>query len=403
MNDAILNDIKDAITNDNRPAYIIDGAVFMLDKRDSRAQFFALASALEKDFQRAFLQAYQNIGINVAMRDLEKAIKAKNTAQILSILNITPETFDGLANEISKAVIAGGNIAIARIPKGQRLPNGNRANIGFTGRQPEAQRIITNRINTLIVDITKTQEQSIRTILGNATELSQSPHKTALELVGRLNKKTGLREGGVVGLTNKDTITTQKYARAFENGDVATIRQYAGLKIDGTDLEGGALKSSNKTINTKIKRQVIAYNKATTEAGRQAVLKEFRNLGEEAVKVLTRNLLRTRGITISATESIGAIGEGRYAGYKKIIDAGIVKKDTIERKWDATGDSKVRASHVAMDGQIRGIDGVFRTPNGALLQFPRDRSLGAPASEIIRCRCYDNVKIDFIKNRLLDR
>jgi hypothetical protein len=44
-----------------------------------------------------------------------------------------------------------------------------------------------------------------------------------------------------------------------------------------------------------------------------------------------------------------------------------------------------------------GIDQPFVSPlTGAQMMFPHDVSRGAPASEIIGCRCFYEIKIDYI-------
>jgi uncharacterized protein with gpF-like domain len=68
----------------------------------------------------------------------------------------------------------------------------------------------------------------------------------------------------------------------------------------------------------------------------------------------------------------------------------------VVRVWDATGDSRTRETHAAMDGQEVGPNEPFASGSGAQLMHPGDGSLGAGASEIINCRCVVTHKIDFI-------
>lgn len=58
----------------------------------------------------------------------------------------------------------------------------------------------------------------------------------------------------------------------------------------------------------------------------------------------------------------------------------------IEKIWITMGDSKVRASHVAANGQKRNLKEPYLV-GGELLMYPKDSSLGASLGNIINCRC----------------
>lgn len=55
-------------------------------------------------------------------------------------------------------------------------------------------------------------------------------------------------------------------------------------------------------------------------------------------------------------------------------------------EWIATMDNRVRPSHAAADGQVRPIGVPFEV-GSSLMLYPLDGSLGAPAEEIVNCRC----------------
>lgn len=78
------------------------------------------------------------------------------------------------------------------------------------------------------------------------------------------------------------------------------------------------------------------------------------------------------------TEVIGATNDGQLRAY---AEAGIEKKE-----WLSARDEKVRESH-QIDGQIVKLTDSFVTGLGSHLHYPGDRSSGAPAEDIINCRC----------------
>lgn len=77
-----------------------------------------------------------------------------------------------------------------------------------------------------------------------------------------------------------------------------------------------------------------------------------------------------------------------YAHHQDLLAAGVER-----RRWLSARDARVRgglrggADHRAMDGQVVRVGEPFVTPRGFRLLFPGDRSLGAPADEVVNCRC----------------
>ncbi len=86
----------------------------------------------------------------------------------------------------------------------------------------------------------------------------------------------------------------------------------------------------------------------------------------------------SRSTRIAQTEIIGATNEGQLISYK---NAGVEQQE-----WITARDELVRDSH-QIDGQVVGIDECFVTGLGNLLRYPGDRSTGAPAEDVINCRC----------------
>jgi hypothetical protein len=56
------------------------------------------------------------------------------------------------------------------------------------------------------------------------------------------------------------------------------------------------------------------------------------------------------------------------------------------KQWRSMEDANVRPTHAEANGQVRAPEDPFSV-GGALMQKPRDGTLGAPLSEIINCRC----------------
>lgn len=72
------------------------------------------------------------------------------------------------------------------------------------------------------------------------------------------------------------------------------------------------------------------------------------------------------------------------SNYKLEQDA--IKQGKMRKRWKTMLDNRVRTTHIMVDGQEVPIGQPF-TVGGSEMMFPLDQSLGAPAKEVINCRC----------------
>lgn len=70
-----------------------------------------------------------------------------------------------------------------------------------------------------------------------------------------------------------------------------------------------------------------------------------------------------------------------YDYEQRMISAGYTQK-----RWETMNDSKVRKSHIEVDGVTVPVDATFKV-GGYDMRFPLDTSLGASLSEVSNCRC----------------
>ena len=111
---------------------------------------------------------------------------------------------------------------------------------------------------------------------------------------------------------------------------------------------------------------------------------------------LNNRTLNYRAEMIARTETIGALNAGRLEGIMQMVDNGQVSADQVKLVWRATPGRRTRDTHRSMNGQEIDMGGEFVSPSGARLKYPGDRSGGAPASEVINCRCWMEADIDWI-------
>tara|TARA_R100000306_G_C4357651_1_gene133620 strand:+ start:106 stop:630 length:525 start_codon:yes stop_codon:yes gene_type:complete len=102
-------------------------------------------------------------------------------------------------------------------------------------------------------------------------------------------------------------------------------------------------------------------------------------------------------------QSAPGLHAGQDAGLQQAIAKGQMSADQINVEWDASGDRFTRPSHSEMDRQRRGYGQPFVSPTGAMMRYPGDTGLGAPASEVINCRCHLRIRLNLVnglKSRL---
>lgn len=136
-----------------------------------------------------------------------------------------------------------------------------------------------------------------------------------------------------------------------------------------------------------IKNHVIKFSKEVQQTTHDSVINslvEGYKAGESMTELANRidslpEFDRNRAIKVARTETMAASNAGEYESYNQC-------DYVIGSTWLSSHDSRVRATHAAANGQKRKLGDPFDV-GGYKLMFPGDSSLGAPAKEVIHCRC----------------
>lgn len=339
---------------------------------DTRRALLALADKMEPRLARAFVRAVQDVRSQSQLKLIAAAIEAGNVDDVFRIMQIRPEAFGALDDAIRQVFLAGAAYQIDSVPGKLTDPEtGARWIIRFGGSQPRAQDIVTRLGAELVTGLVEGQREAIRRTIERGLEAGFGPDRVALDLVGRIGR-SGRREGGVVGLTARHAETVQDIRRAFREGDTARMREYLGLKRRDRRFDS-------------IVARAIREGKPVSASDTDRITGR-----------LADRYLRLRGDAIARTETIPALNAGRREAVQQMIDRGVIRSWQVQRIWDATGDARTREDHLLMEGQERDWGQPFQAPDGSLLMGPGDNSLGASAAQIINCRCYENIKIDWL-------
>lgn len=342
----------------------------------ARKTLAQMVGDLEPVIRSAFLSAIAAIRSDITLARVESAIARGDIAAALDALNIEASYFRPLDDLLRDAVFDGGDHAISEL---KRLLPRNSVTGRFDASNPEAADVLLRHSSSRVVEISETTREGLRSALSRAMETDASPRRVALDLAGRMNRATGRREGGMIGLNSQRAEWLQNAKAELRSGDPAQMSNY---------LRRG---SRNKRFDGAVRKAL--------DAGRPVPVEII----ERAAVAMSNNLLRDRGEVIARTELLGSLHAGQDAGLQQAIAKGQMSADQINVEWDASGDRFTRPSHSEMDRQRRGYGQPFVSPTGAMMRYPGDTGLGAPASEVINCRCHLRIRLNLVnglKSRL---
>lgn len=330
----------------------------------NRSAFELLLDKYEPVVKAAFLDAIADIRNKVTLRLLVEALERGDVARALDVLQIERAAFGPLELAFAEAYNAGG----MDLANGLKLrdPRGQRVLFRFGVRNPDAEAWLAQHSATLVTRIVEDQRQGIRTALAEGLARGDNPRRTALDVVGRVSRVTGKREGGVIGLTAPQE------------------RFVASARAELTSGDYGAYLTRERRDH-RFDRTIAAAIKSGKPLGRDTI--------DRIVGRYSDCLLELRGEMLSRTETMAALGKSRDDAMRQAIQSGKVDASFVTKTWRAAGDGRVRHTHRALNGRAVGYYEDFQSPSGAVLMFPGDPS--APISETSGCRCHTEYKVDY--------
>lgn len=336
----------------------------MAKRVNQRRLFAELAAKFGPEVAAAFMEAVRDLTSGVEFQKLALAIERRDIEAAIEALHLDPAALLPLENKIYAAYEAGGQAAVKSMPTA--------ASIGFRfdpGNQRAAEWIRRHAAN-LITGLVDAERRLAREFIAQGMEEGRGPRSVALDLVGRISRVTGNREGGLIGLSGQQRGFVEGAKAELASTDPAMLRRYL-------------------TRGRRDRRYDAAVRKAIREG--KAIPAETRRM--MATRYAAR-LSQLRGEVIARTEALPAIRAAKREAWQQLVDSGRVGAGSIVRGWHAIGDARTRDTHAGMNGQqVRGLDAPFRSPSGALMMYPGDSSLGAPAAELIACRCDESISI----------
>lgn len=340
----------------------------MLRRLSAAERLNLLAEQFEPLLRKAFLDAVANIRDNIVLRRIVERLEKGDVNGAIRAMNLDETAFHPLEEAIRQAFNGGGIAAVEQMPI-LRDPDGHKVVLRWGVRNLAAEQWLSEKSTTLVRDIVVDQVEGIRTTLSASLARGDNPTKTAIDVVGRVNRVTGKREGGILGLTSHQAGFVENARQELLSGDPAALKNY--LARSRRD------KRFDRTVS-----KAIADQKPLPVATVEKIAGRY-----------SEGLLKLRGDTIALQETMAALAASKDEAFRQQIEKGTLLAVHVTKTWKHTPQEHPRVQHVAMQGQTVRFDEPFIAPDGTAISYPH--APGVPAKHAIGCKCLAFYSISF--------
>ena len=330
----------------------------------------SIQTSQERAVLRAFREAINSVRDQAVIQEIVRLLEVGNVDGVIELLQLDEATFSPLEESIRQAYRTGGLTGAEQI--GTIPVELGTLRATFNMALPTATSWLANMSSRLVTEVFDEQRQMVRERLTEAVTRGINPRQSALDLIGRIDQRTGKRTGGFIGLTSSQ-------ARW-----VANARD---------ELEGLNSGYFNRQLRDKRFDSVV----------RKAIQEEKPLSKEQVNRIITSMQARTqqfRGQMIARTESITALRAGQFEAISQAVQKGELDSRDVLKSWDASGDARTRLEHLQMEQRYSRENAIpydqpFVSPTGDIAMYPGDSSMGADGSFTIQCRCRLRWTLDF--------
>lgn len=315
----------------------------------------------------SFRAVVSDIRDTAVLSEIVRNLETGNVDRVLFLLRLDDARWEPMEEAIREAYKTGGLATAAQI--GTIPVAEGTIKAAFSLRSPRAERWLRDASSRLVTEVVEPQREMIRSFLTQGLAAGNNPRTMALDLVGRVNRVTKVREGGIIGLTSQQSAWVTRARAELESLD----DRYLGRKLRDKRFD----KAVKKAIADGKPLPAATIDNAITRM--QAITEKY------------------RGDVIARTEAITALRAGQFESIEQAINESEIERADIVKVWDDTGDARTRPEHVQA-----GIDYADGIPvdepfivDGEALMYPGDQ--GGSAANTIQCRCSMFTRIDFGK------
>jgi hypothetical protein len=323
-------------------------------------QVSELLAKLEPEMEAAFRAVIAEVVSRATIREIVAALEANDIERAVAAVGLDPVAFSPVVEIYRQGYVQSGTASAAYISKRSG------ATYRFDVRSPRSEEFLRVQSSRLVTEMTEDPRKALRETLSEGMFGGRNPNSVALDVVGRINRVTGQRQGGIVGLTSRQAEYVRDVRRALS--DPETMSEYLDRADSMRDRRfdrtvAKAIREGRKLDPTTVNKIVNAYSS---------------------------NHLRLRGQTIAQTEMQEAFASSEAQAFDQAIADGVVSPEVITVTWRTAADARVRDTHRNLNGNS--VKQGERFSNQ--MRYPHDPE--GPARERIRCRCRAERSIDFL-------
>ncbi len=340
----------------------------MAFRRSDRQRIEELLAKFDADIRAAFMAVVDDIRAHVDFAALVRALEAGDVRAAIDACHIEGSAYYQLRRAIEAAYIEAGIDAVRALPAVTDW-RGAVVGIRFDPSYPRAADWTARHGAEMVQVFAEDQRGAIRDVVEESLRTGTNPRTAAIQIAGPVNRATGQREGGILGLTRQQTGFVQNARKELASGDADQLAHYLTRQARDRRFDAAVKKAiaSGKPLDAAtVNRMVARYSDS---------------------------LLKYRADVVARTESTQAANTARREAMRQTIEAAGLRTDQIVKQWRSTHDNRVRDSHRQLDGQAVTFDKPFQSPTGSLMMFPGDTSMGAGAADTIQCRCVCTYRI----------
>ena len=341
----------------------------MLKRLSPRELLEQVAADWQPQIRAAWIEAINAITSRIVLKRIVEKLERGDVAGVVADLGIEDGVFAKFEHSLIQAYHSGGIATVDSMPA-LRDPNGNRVHFSWGVRNLPAEQAMRQHAANLVTGIVTEARDGIRDVLVDNLSRGRSPYDAGRTLAGRINRVTGRREGGLIGLSRPQMETVVRIERAMREGDKVYMRDY--------------LTFANR--DKRLDRMVL---KAIRE-GRALAPEE----AERVTRLYANRALKYRADTISILETHSALARSKRDAFQQQIDNGKLDAQDVTKRWRRTVSREPRIEHLAMAGKPAiPFNAKFTLPDGIQCDGPHDPNL--PARHVVGCKCSLDISIDF--------
>lgn len=343
-------------------------------KRLSHSELLqTVAAERQATLVEEWLAALLSIKNGVTIKGMVAEIERGNIESVIRMLDMDASRFARFERAIYDTWNQGGQAHVNGMPA-LRDGDGNLVHFSWGVRNVAAEQAIRNHAATLVDGLVDEQLTVTRMVLVDGLSRGQNPRQTALQLVGPINRATGAREGGIIGLSSPSVTTANKIYMGLRTGDEQAMRDYLGYTLRDKRFDGHVRRAleAGKTVPAgAVDRITTAY---------------------------TNRALKYRADNIALTETNIALAQAKTDAFQQQINAGKLDAQDVTKTWGVSVSKEKREDHLAMVGQSIPFGELFTLPDGTQCTGPHDPNL--PAKHLVGCMCIMDMTVDFTAQAL---